>query len=109
MIYLVTAGVTTVKICMISPLLRISCLRIVLRHCYFAKHSPMPKPLPPPYLVRRTRADFEVTGQGTSPNWQSAKDLTDFSFPWENDIPGRTSFKAIHGERWVYFLFDADD
>jgi hypothetical protein len=83
--------------------------RIVRAHYYFAWHSPMPTPLPPPYLVRRAPGDFEVTGRGSSPAWQQASILTDFSYPWEAARPTLTCFKAVHGEHWVYFLFEVDD
>src|SRR5690242_15474075 len=69
----------------------------------------MPKPVPSPYLIRRIPGDIEVTGDGSSPFWQSAESLTDFSYPWEKAMPKRTAFKAVHGERWVYFLFDVVD
>jgi hypothetical protein len=83
--------------------------RIIAAQCYFALHSPMPKPLPSPYLVRKAPGDFDVTGQGLSPSWQQATSLTDFEYPWETATPTLTSFKAIHGERCIYFLFEVND
>ncbi|MEJ1240781.1 carbohydrate-binding family 9-like protein [Chryseolinea sp. T2] len=61
------------------------------------------------YLVRRTPGDFDISGDGSSPGWQQSTWLTDFSYPWEDDNPSRTSFKALHGDLWIYFLFDVDD
>ncbi|HTF19944.1 MAG TPA: carbohydrate-binding family 9-like protein [Chryseolinea sp.] len=62
-----------------------------------------------PYLVRRISDHIAVTGDGSSPAWQEGECLSDFSYPWENKTAPRTSFKAVHGERWIYFLFDVDD
>ena len=64
---------------------------------------------PKVYLVRKIPGDIIVTGDGASPMWQRAERLTDFSYPWETEVPSRTSFKAIHGERWINFLFEVDD
>lgn len=61
------------------------------------------------YLVHRTPGDFAITGDGSSPRWQQSTALSAFSYPWEAQTPPRTIFKALHGDQWIYFLFDAYD
>jgi len=61
------------------------------------------------YLVRKTPGDFVISGDGSSPRWQQSAELADFRYPWEADKPSRTSFRALHGDSWIYFLFDVDD
>ena len=61
------------------------------------------------YRVQKIPGDFIVTGDAASSEWHSAERLTDFSYPWESDVPSRTSFRAVHGEQWIYFLFEVDD
>jgi len=62
------------------------------------------------YKVHRvSEGDISLTGDGNSIGWRQAACLDDFSYPWEKSRPRRTSFKAVHDERWVYFLFDVED
>lgn len=69
----------------------------------------MPKTIPQPYLVRKISNELVVTGKGNSPLWQHAESLSAFSYPWESEKPPVTLFKAIHGNHWIYFLFEVDD
>ena len=69
----------------------------------------MPNHVVPTYLIHRSPCDFEVTGKGSSPAWQHAKCLTDFSYPWETEVPSSTRLRALHSDHWVYFLFDVED
>jgi hypothetical protein len=62
-----------------------------------------------PYLVRKISGDITVTGDGSSPAWQRAECLSDFSYSWEKETAPRTRFKSLHGERWVFFLFEVED
>jgi hypothetical protein len=50
-----------------------------------------------------------IDGRGDDPAWQSAKVLTDFSFPWSGRTPPATEFRALWDERRLYFLFDVAD
>jgi hypothetical protein len=62
------------------------------------------------YHIQKIAAgEVSITGDGTSPGWKHASVLTDFSYPWEKEIPLRTAFKAVHDKQSVYFLFDVDD
>jgi hypothetical protein len=62
-----------------------------------------------PFLVRKISGDIAVTGDGSLPVWQHAESLVDFSYPWESGPAPLTSFKSVHGDRWIYFLFEVED
>jgi hypothetical protein len=61
------------------------------------------------YPVKRIQGELQVTGKGDSPFWKEAGELTDFIYPWENEEPPLTSFKALHNADWLYCLFRAED
>jgi len=62
-----------------------------------------------PYLVRKISGDIAVTGGGSSPVWKQSASLVDFSYPWESATARQTVFKSVHGDHWIYFLFEVDD
>jgi hypothetical protein len=41
--------------------------------------------------------------------WERANVISDFSFPWEDKTPPRTSFRALHDTKFFYFRFDVED
>ncbi|MBX2817501.1 MAG: carbohydrate-binding family 9-like protein [Saprospiraceae bacterium] len=53
--------------------------------------------------------EISVDGTGSSPLWNSAIELTDFTLPWNDVEPQTTSFKALYSEQFFYFLFSAAD
>lgn len=61
------------------------------------------------YTVKKTDSKFIITGKGDAPQWQHATALTDFHYPWENEAAPPTTFKALHNDAWVYFLFVIED
>lgn len=61
------------------------------------------------YNIRRTTAEPILSGKGDDPQWKGAEVLTDFHFPWEKEKPYPTTFRALHDDKWVYFLFDVTD
>ena len=61
------------------------------------------------YTVRSIRDELRVTGKGDSPLWADAIELSDFIYPWENEKPPLTSFKALHNKDWLYCLFRVED
>lgn len=54
-------------------------------------------------------AELIVTGNGDSPLWKKANELTDFNYPWETGSPPHTSFRALHNKEWLYCLYDVKD
>ena len=64
---------------------------------------------PKKYPVKKIAADVQLTGEGADPQWQQAEILSDFVYPWENETPPSTNFRALHNEAWVYCLFDVTD
>ena len=52
---------------------------------------------------------LEITGRGDSPAWESAAVLTDFIYPWREDSPPPTAFRALWDGEYFYFLYRATD
>jgi hypothetical protein len=52
------------------------------------------------------KEEITLTGKGTDPKWARAAVLTDFLYPWEDDAPTGTTFKALHNTNWLYGLFN---
>lgn len=61
------------------------------------------------YGVKKIETDFSITGKGDNPLWKKAIALTDFSFPWENEVAPPLCFKALHTKDWLYGLFTVTD
>ena len=61
------------------------------------------------YLVKKVAGDLSLTGKGDDPAWDTAQPLTDFSYPWENNRTGATTFKALYNSKWLYCLFKVLD
>ena len=61
------------------------------------------------YQVQKISQDLVIDGEGHDPLWESANELTDFSYPWQDGTPSMTSFKALHSETWLYCLFTVSD
>lgn len=62
-----------------------------------------------PYPVKRIKEDIQLTGKGTDSAWQTAKELTDFTYPWRTEEAPTTSFKALYNDTYLYFLYRATD
>lgn len=41
--------------------------------------------------------------------WEQANVTTDFSFPWEDKIAPKTSFRALYDNEFLYFRFEVED
>lgn len=52
---------------------------------------------------------YFVEKTGEVLQWDSAARLVDFSYPWNDGIPPRTSFKALHDDDWLHLLYEAED
>ena len=61
------------------------------------------------YPIRKIHGKLTLTGKGDDRQWQQAEALTDFKYPWESEPTPPTTFRALHDEAWVYFLFDVED
>ena len=48
-------------------------------------------------------------GTGNDPLWQRAVLLSDFTYPWREDSPPKTEFRALWNEERLYFLYNAED
>jgi len=62
------------------------------------------------YTVKKIQGkELVITGKGDSPLWKNAKELSDFTYPWEKEKPPFTSFKALHSTDWLYCLYNVFD
>lgn len=41
--------------------------------------------------------------------WQTADILDDFHYPWRDDTPPSTCFRALHADQYFHFLFEVED
>lgn len=66
--------------------------------------------LPKTYLVKRiANGAIDVRETGPSPAWKHAETLSDFRYPWEEEEPLQTTFKSLHDDEWLFFLFEVED
>ena len=61
------------------------------------------------YSIKKADKKISLTGKGDDPQWQQANALTDFHYPWEHEAAPPTTFKSLHDQDWVYFLFMIED
>lgn len=61
------------------------------------------------YPVKKITEEIRISGKGDDPLWGNAFALSDFTYPWEAEIPQHTKFKALHNDVWLYFFFDVMD
>ena len=61
------------------------------------------------YVVKKISGNLTPNGRGQAPLWQEATALSAFRYPWETGAPPRTTFRALHNDRWLYCLFDVED
>lgn len=40
-------------------------------------------------------------------NWDAVRELKDFTYPWQSEMPPKTIFKAYHDSNYLYFRFEA--
>lgn len=61
------------------------------------------------YQVKKVSRAIQLSGNGADPLWETALLLTDFSYPWRNDAPPQTAFRALWDDTHFYFLYRATD
>lgn len=61
------------------------------------------------YTVKPAGVRPAMSGKGNDAVWKTAEVLSDFLFPWENDKPLPTQFRALHDSDWLYGLFEITD
>ncbi len=53
--------------------------------------------------------EYRVQATGPQVDWRRAVILEDFSYPWRQEKPPRTTFRALWDEVDLYFRFDVED
>ena len=61
------------------------------------------------YLVKKITKAIQITGNGEDPAWQRANLLSNFTYPWREETPPATTFKALYTDSHLYFLYRATD
>jgi len=61
------------------------------------------------YQVKKITNEVLVTGKGTDSLWTKAAEMLDFSYPWRDETPSSTMFKALWSDSFFYFLFLVED
>ncbi len=61
------------------------------------------------YTVNKIQNEILVTGFGTDKLWEKATNLSDFIYPWRDENPPGTEFKALWSDTYFYFLFIVED
>ncbi len=60
-------------------------------------------------VLKITNGQIKVDGSGSDPKWEKAIPLNDFQYPWREETPPETTFKALWDEEKLYLLYRADD
>ncbi|MCX7427527.1 MAG: hypothetical protein NTW96_18100 [Planctomycetia bacterium] len=62
------------------------------------------------YEVRHLAgAAIALDGTAGDPLWQRANLLDDFSFPWKEEVPPRTEFRALCDDEFLYLAYTVED
>ena len=62
------------------------------------------------YLVKKiSPGEMIIDGKGTNTLWQQANVLEDFSYPWREETPPKTVFRALWDGDFLYLLYWAED
>ncbi len=61
------------------------------------------------YHVKAIKEPINIDGRGTDPSWQQANNLDRFQDPWGLEEIQKTSFRAMHSEDYLHFLFVVED
>lgn len=62
------------------------------------------------YSVKRIASNLlTLDGNSMNPIWEQANVSSDFTFPWEEKTPPKTSFRALYDNDFFYFRFDVED
>ena len=61
------------------------------------------------YDVNRIKGEIVIDGKDAESEWSQAKLLEDFTYPWHDIDPPKTTFKAMHDDENLYFYYYAKD
>ncbi len=62
------------------------------------------------YQVKKiSSGSITLDGKGGDAVWANANVLTDFQYPWRNETPPQTAFRALWDDEFLYFLYRATD
>lgn len=61
------------------------------------------------YYVRKTSKKIKINGKGSERAWKASNEMKAFVSPWSESTFGKTIFKALYDEKFLYFLFEVED
>ena len=61
------------------------------------------------YIVDKIDGTIILSGKGSDSQWEKANTLNSFTYPWRDETPPATQFKALWNETHFYFLYHAND
>ncbi len=61
------------------------------------------------YEVKKVKEDIAVDGKADELSWSEAGMLTDFHFPWEEELPQPTTFRALWSDSALYLFYNVID
>lgn len=61
------------------------------------------------YQVNKIDGEIQMDGKGSDKTWEKAIALSDFHYPWREDAPPTTTFKALWNGDKFFFLYRAMD
>lgn len=69
-----------------------------------------PKLDPYTYTVKKiTNNSLTLSGEGEDSLWEDATPMSNFTYPWREETPPKTTFKALWDDTYFYFLYRAED
>lgn len=61
------------------------------------------------YDVAKVSGSIAIDGQANESVWSKGALLSDFTYPWKDINPPKTTFKAVHDNDYLYFFYNAED
>ena len=62
------------------------------------------------YIVKQIASNqYSFDGNSKNPIWEKVDEMSDFSFQCQDEIPPKTSFRALYDDEFFYFIFDVED
>ena len=62
------------------------------------------------YQVKKTNSIYKMQLiEENDKNWKEATPLSDFSYPWRNELPEETIFKALYDDNYLFLKYEVKD
>ena len=61
------------------------------------------------HVNKLTTSDFDYLNTATNSWWNQAEVTRDFRYPWRQEAPPETTFRALYDDTYFYFLYEVVD